>query len=113
MAYQFGVVARNANRRQLAQISRIWAHSIEFGLIKEKGKIKLLGAGLLSSFGESQHARDVIEKKRKGKIVPFKLSEVIATVGNPRKYHKKYFAVNSLDDISNALCAYSKKEALT
>jgi phenylalanine-4-hydroxylase len=111
-AYRFGLVSKHAKRRQVVHISRIWAHSIEFGLIKERGKIKLFGAGLLSSRGESGHVMRVIEKRKKGDIVPFNLPEVIATIGNPRKYHKKYFLLNSVKQIRDVLDAYARKESL-
>src|SRR5262249_23098003 len=39
MAHEFGKVCKNANERQLLQISRIWSLGVEFGLIKENGKI--------------------------------------------------------------------------
>jgi len=109
MAQKFGLMCAHANKRQLLQISRIWSLGVEFGLIKERGKIKFLGAGLLSSYGECLHANAMIEK---GNVVPFDLKKVIATSGRTYEYHKKYFIVNSLDDISNALLAYGKKEAL-
>lgn len=113
IAYQFGVLCENANHRQLVQISRIWAHSIEFGLMKEKNGIKLLGAGLLSSFGEAQHAQAIIQKKKKGKLVPFELTEVITTVGDPRKYHQKYFVLENVQQIGDMLSEYAKRESLS
>ena len=63
----------------------------DFCLIKEKGKIKILGAGLLSSHGECLHAKEMIKK---GKLVPFDLRKIIATPGRTFEYHKKYFVLN-------------------
>lgn len=106
---KFGALCKNANKRQALQISRIWSLGVEFSLIKEKNTIKIFGAGLLSSHGECLHAIDLIKK---GRVVPFDLKKVIATPGRTYEYHKKYFVLNSMDDISDALDAYAKKESL-
>ncbi|MBW0143799.1 phenylalanine 4-monooxygenase [Sphingomicrobium clamense] len=37
-------------------ISRLYWHTIEFGLAQENGQTRILGAGLASSFGEATHA---------------------------------------------------------
>ena len=39
-----------------AGLGSIWWHTIEFGLIKEEGEIKAFGTGLMSSYGEFDHA---------------------------------------------------------
>jgi len=109
LAQEFGIMCARANDRQLLQLSRIWSLGIEFGLIKENGKIKFIGAGLLSSHGESLHAEAMIKR---GRVVLFNLKQVIATSGRTYEYHKKYFLLNSLDDISNGLRAYAAKESL-
>jgi phenylalanine-4-hydroxylase len=45
---------------------------VEFGLVEEHGDVKAYGAGLLSSFGELEHAfSDKVERR------PFDLEEVI------------------------------------
>jgi phenylalanine-4-hydroxylase len=47
---------------------------VEFGLIEEDGELKAYGAGLLSSFGELEHAfSDKVERR------PFDLEQVIST----------------------------------
>lgn len=109
MAQKFGTMCARANKRQLLQISRIWSLGVEFGMIKESGKIKFLGAGLLSSYGESKHAMNMIKK---GNVVPFDIKKVVKTSGRTYEYHKKYFIVNKTSDIMDALMAYGKKEGL-
>ncbi|MFL6748314.1 MAG: phenylalanine 4-monooxygenase, partial [Sphingomicrobium sp.] len=37
-------------------ISRLYWHTVEFGLARENGEVKILGAGLASSFGEAHFA---------------------------------------------------------
>lgn len=109
MAQKFGEMCKHANKRQLVEISRIWSLGVEFGAIKENGKIKLIGAGLLSSYGECLYAMKMIKK---GKIAPFELKAVTKTPGRTYEWHKKYFVMNGVKDISDMLTAYNKKESL-
>src|SRR4029450_11332874 len=37
-------------------VSRLYWHTVEFGLARENGEVKILGAGLASSFGEAHFA---------------------------------------------------------
>ena len=64
--------ARIANDRQLEELGRLYWFTVEFGLVEHEGDIKAYGAGLLSSFGELEHAfSDEVERR------PFDLEEVI------------------------------------
>lgn len=67
-----GKGATVANDVQLAQLGSLYWFTVEFGLIEEDGEIRAFGAGLLSSFGELEHAfSDDVERRR------FDLEEVI------------------------------------
>lgn len=64
--------ARIATDQQIEELGRLYWFTVEFGLIEEEGEIKAYGAGLLSSFGELEHAfGDEVERR------PFDLEEVI------------------------------------
>jgi len=66
--------ARIASDRQLEELGRLYWFTVEFGLVEHEGDIKAYGAGLLSSFGELEHAfSDEVERR------PFDLEEVINT----------------------------------
>jgi phenylalanine-4-hydroxylase len=66
--------ARLANDKQLEELGRLYWFTVEFGLVEHEGEIKAYGAGLLSSFGELEHAfSDKVVRK------PFDLEEVINT----------------------------------
>lgn len=70
-----GEGAIKANSAQLEQLGRLYWFTVEFGLIQEgpgKEDVKAFGAGLLSSFGELEHAFSNEVERR-----PFKLREVI------------------------------------
>ncbi|MEQ7874789.1 phenylalanine 4-monooxygenase [Sphingomonas sp. ASV193] len=53
---RLGIEACAAGHADLA--SRLYWYSVEFGLAREAGELKILGAGLASSFGESVHSLD-------------------------------------------------------
>ena len=64
--------ARIATDKQLEQLGRLYWFTVEFGMVEHEGDIKAYGAGLLSSFGELEHAfSDQVERR------PFNLEQVI------------------------------------
>lgn len=64
--------ARIATDKQIEELGRLYWFTVEFGLVEHEGDIKAYGAGLLSSFGELEHAfSDKVERR------PFDLEEVI------------------------------------
>ncbi len=67
-----GYGARMATDEQLEQLGRLYWFTVEFGLVEHEGDIKAYGAGLLSSFGELEHAfSDKVELRK------FDLEQVI------------------------------------
>ncbi len=65
--------ARIANDKQLEELGRLYWFTVEFGMVEHEGDIKAYGAGLLSSFGELEHAfSDQVERR------PFNLEQVIS-----------------------------------
>jgi phenylalanine-4-hydroxylase len=66
--------ARIATDEQLEELGRLYWFTVEFGLIEEDGETKAFGAGLLSSYGELEHAFTESVERR-----PFDLREVIGT----------------------------------
>lgn len=64
--------ARIATAEQLENLGRLYWFTVEFGLVEHQGDVKAYGAGLLSSFGELEHAfSDKVERR------PFNLEQVI------------------------------------
>lgn len=66
--------ARVATDEQLDELGRLYWFTVEYGLIEEHGEIKAFGAGLLSSFGELEHAFTGEVERR-----PFDLKQVVKT----------------------------------
>ena len=66
--------ARVATDQQIEELGRLYWFTVEFGLVEEEGDVKAYGAGLLSSFGELEHAfSDEVDRRA------FDLEEVINT----------------------------------
>lgn len=64
--------ARIATDKQLEELGRLYWFTVEFGMVEHESEIKAYGAGLLSSFGELEHAFSTEVDRRK-----FNLEEVI------------------------------------
>ena len=82
----------------LEKLGRIFWYTVEFGLIREGGKVKVFGSGLISSHAE---CRNVVE----GHCVvrEFSLQEVLNTPVKVDELHKLLFAVTSFDQIYEAM----------
>jgi len=66
--------ARIATDKQLEELGRLYWFTVEYGMVEHEGEIKAYGAGLLSSYGELEHAfTDKVERRR------FDLEQVINT----------------------------------
>jgi phenylalanine-4-hydroxylase len=66
--------ARKATDKQLEELGRLYWFTVEYGMVEHEGQIKAYGAGLLSSYGELEHAfTDKVERR------PFNLEHVINT----------------------------------
>jgi phenylalanine-4-hydroxylase len=79
-------------------ISRLYWHTVEFGLAIEGGQLKILGAGLASSFGEAHFALEA--------DVPrpcFSLSSAAATPYRSDAFQPLYFVSESLEGVAAEL----------
>jgi phenylalanine-4-hydroxylase len=82
----------------LEKLGRLFWYTVEFGVIRQQGTIKVYGSGLISSHGE---CRNVIEGHCA--IHDFSLDEVLKTPVKVDELHKLLFAVNSFDQIYEAM----------
>lgn len=73
--------------------ARLYWHSVEFGLAREGGELKILGAGLASSFGEAHFSleSDLVER------LPFSIGRAIATPYKHDAFQPRYLVSESLD----------------
>jgi phenylalanine-4-hydroxylase len=88
---ELGLAAIVNGKGQLA--ARIYWHSVEFGLAREEGELKILGAGLASSFGESHFSLESGRVER----LPFSIEKAMATIYRPDSFQPLYLISDPLE----------------
>lgn len=76
------------------RIARIYWHSVEFGLAKEGGELKILGAGLASSFGEAHFSLKETNVER----LPFSVERAVATHYRSDAFQPRYLVSSSVGE---------------
>jgi phenylalanine-4-hydroxylase len=83
----------------LERMGRLFWFTVEFGVIREAGKIKVYGSGLISSHGECTH---VVEGGSALEIREFDLDQVLDTVVDVSKMQPVLYAIESFEQIYEA-----------
>ena len=88
---RLGIVACAADEGERA--ARLYWHTVEFGLAREHGELKILGAGLASSFGEAHFSleSDTVER------VPFSIERAVRTAYKHDAFQPRYLVSGSLE----------------
>lgn len=81
----------------MERMGRFFWFTVEFGVIRQKGRIKLYGSGLISSHGESRH---VIEGGPE--IRDFNIDQVLNQAFSTSEMQKVLYAVDSFEQIYEA-----------
>ncbi len=76
------------------RVARIYWHSVEFGLADEGGELKILGAGLASSFGEAHFSLESEAIER----LPFSVERAVRTPYRSDAFQPRYLVSASLDE---------------
>lgn len=87
--------ARALERGQLHHLARLYWYTVEFGLIREKGDLRLFGAGIMSSPHESVFALEDDSPNR----IAFDLQRVMRTRYIIDDFQKTYFVIESFEDL--------------
>lgn len=100
---EIGLASLGASDEDVLKLARCYWHSVEFGLCKEDGKHKAYGAGLLSSFGELEHAckehdPDNNEDVERPEIKPWDPAVAAMQDFPITTYQPVYFLADSLQD---------------
>jgi phenylalanine-4-hydroxylase len=80
------------------KLARLYWYTVEFGLIEEAGRLKLFGAGIVSSHGESEFALDDPSPNR----IAFDLKRVMRTNYRIDDYQQSYFVIPSFEALLKA-----------
>ncbi len=75
-------------------ISRIYWFTVEFGLIRESGRVRIYGAGILSSPGET-----VFSLSDEATHVPYDVDTILQTPYRKDEFQKQYFVINSYEQL--------------
>ena len=79
----------------LTSLARLYWYTVEFGLIRQGDALKLYGAGIVSSYGESLFALDDPSPHRLG----FDLERLMRTRYRIDDYQQTYFVIDSFEDL--------------
>jgi phenylalanine-4-hydroxylase len=82
-------------RGRMHRLARLYWYTVEFGLMREEGALRIFGAGILSSFGESRFSLESSEPRRPD----FDLGRVMRTTYRTDEFQKAYFVIESFDDL--------------
>ncbi len=98
------VCAKIANAEVLERLGRLFWYTVEFGLIRENGRTKIYGSGVISSHGECSNVINGGCEVR-----DFSLDEVLATPVRVDRIHTRLFAIESFDQIYEAMHEAEKR----
>ena len=103
LSQEIGLASLGAGDDDIERLARCYWHSIEFGLVQEGGERKAYGAGLLSSFGELEHACGASSPARFAGWDPGAAARQAYPV---TEYQPVYFVAESLQDAKVRMRTY-------
>lgn len=87
-----GLAAHEAG--EVFRVARLYWHTVEFGLACEQGELRILGAGLTSSFGEARFSIESKDVQRQ----PFSVRHAVHTAYRHDAFQPRYLVSSSLDE---------------
>jgi len=91
------VCARLTDKNDLERMGRLFWFTVEFGVIRQNGQIKVYGSGLISSHGECTYVINGGPEIR-----PFNVDQVLDQQFSTSEMQKVLYAVESFDEIYEA-----------
>ncbi|RRN59346.1 phenylalanine 4-monooxygenase [Pseudoxanthomonas sp. SGNA-20] len=93
-----GVKAHGIGPEALQNLTRLYWYTVEFGLVRQAGGLRIYGAGIVSSAGESQYSLESDAPNRIG----FDLERIMRTRYRIDTYQKTYFVIDSFQQLMDA-----------
>ena len=93
-----GVKAHGIGTDALANLTRLYWYTVEFGLIRQHDGLRIYGSGIVSSKGESIHCLESAAPNRIG----FDLERIMRTRYRIDSYQKTYFVIDSFEQLMDA-----------
>jgi phenylalanine-4-hydroxylase len=97
---RFGEATTGLDPNGVLSVIRAYWYTMEFGLVREEGELKVLGAGLLSSYGELEGFRTNAE------VRPLDLDVVAETPFDPTDYQRLLFAAESFESLERSVALW-------
>jgi len=94
------------NAYAIELLSRVYWFTVEFGLIKEKEGLRIYGAGILSSAGETSFSLSQDAPKH-----AFSVDQTLDTAYRKDQFQTQYFAVESYEQLYDAIPEIKEKLA--
>lgn len=93
------------NPYHIDRLARLFWFTVEFGLIRERGQVKLYGSGLISSIGESFHALESDHVDRR----PFDMDRVCDTPFEIDHYQPILYVLESFEQLRDSMNSYAER----
>ena len=93
-----GVKAHGIGPDALQNLTRLYWYTVEFGLIRQRDGLRIYGAGIVSSKGESLHSLESTAPNRIG----FDLERIMRTRYRIDTFQKTYFVIDSFEQLMRA-----------
>jgi phenylalanine-4-hydroxylase len=104
----------------IKRLGRLFWFTVEFGLIKEDGQVKIYGSGLVSSHGESKYALEgrweergehVEDCRERPQAVwrPFDLERICETDFEIHHFQPIYYVLESFEQLRDAMNRYARQ----
>ena len=103
---RIGLASLGASDDDIEKLATCYWFTVEFGLCREAGELKVYGAGLLSSFGELKYSVGLNEKE-KPKYLPFEPEKTAVTAYPITTYQPTYFVAESFENANSKQYARS------
>ena len=102
------------------RLARLFWFTVEFGLIKEDGRLKIYGSGLVSSHGESAYAltgqweepgrsAEPCTERKVPEYRPFDLDRACETPFEIDHYQPIYYVLESFEQLRDAMNEYAQR----
>jgi phenylalanine-4-hydroxylase len=98
---QGGIKAHGLGPDALMQLARLYWYTVEFGLIRQADSLRIYGAGIVSSKGESIYSLESAAPNRLG----FNLERIMRTRYQIDSFQQTYFVIDSFEQLIDATLA--------
>ena len=115
----YGQAALAAGPEHTERLARLFWFTVEFGLIREDGRLKIYGSGLISSHGEAHHCLTAPEPPKGVELAPsdqsgrverrpFDINRVINTPFEIDHYQPVLYVLESFEQLRDAMNRYAE-----